>query len=387
MARQARHARHPQHAATERSPAPRTHGRHGRAAPPDGTTTGRTVLLTSVAVVGSLFLALPSPSAAPHPVADAQALGVADRWVPAPLLDIPASVQRPTVGQALPASVTPVALLDREIPSLPAAALAAYRAAAGRQPTCGLSWAVLAGIGDIESGQARDHGSADPAWDGVARPPILGPVLDGGAFASIADTDGGVLDGDPVWDRAVGPLQFLPSTWRRYGVDVDHTGRADPENIRDAAAAAAAYLCVAGGDLSSPAGLTTAVYAYNHSTAYVREVLSAALGYGAQATLAAALALLPPDSLGDAVQHGTVGQPPRASAVPTPAFSAVPLPTGQPTAQPVLSPRPRPGSSPTASPVRPTATPTPTGLPGTSPPEASPQATPSAASSPAPLPS
>jgi hypothetical protein len=99
----------------------------------------------------------------------------------------------------------------------------------------------------------------------------------GSAF--IGDTDRGAWDGDTVHDRAVGPMQFIPATWRAYGIDADGTGVADPFNINDAALAAAHYLCVAGGDLRSPAGQRRAVLAYNHSDSYVDEVLALARAY------------------------------------------------------------------------------------------------------------
>jgi len=104
--------------------------------------------------------------------------------------------------------------------------------------------------------------------------------LDGaGDVAAIVDTDGGALDGDPLWDRAVGPLQFLPSTWDTYGADGDGDGVAEPQDLDDAAVAAGRYLCAAGGDLSTGAGWWRAVLAYNASTEYAENVLSAADGY------------------------------------------------------------------------------------------------------------
>ncbi len=55
-------------------------------------------------------------------------------------------------------------------------------------------------------------------------PPVRGPALSGGAFSAIRDTDGGRYDGDPVWDRAVGPMQFIPGTWRIWGADGNGDG-------------------------------------------------------------------------------------------------------------------------------------------------------------------
>src|SRR5699024_5291146 len=80
---------------------------------------------------------------------------------------------------------------------------------------------------------------------------IIGVQLDGSpGFAEIPDTDGGELDGDPEFDRAVGPMQFIPESWRKYGRDANGDGRADPNQIDDAAVASARLLCETGGDLS-----------------------------------------------------------------------------------------------------------------------------------------
>jgi membrane-bound lytic murein transglycosylase B len=102
---------------------------------------------------------------------------------------------------------------------------------------------------------------------------VRGPALSGGAFSAIRDTDGGRYDGDPVWDRAVGPMQFIPGTWRIWGADGNGDGVADPQNIEDAALAAAGYLCSGGRDLSRPADLQAAVLSYNHSQQYLSTVL------------------------------------------------------------------------------------------------------------------
>jgi len=140
-------------------------------------------------------------------------------------------------------------------------------------PDCGLPWWLLAGIGRVESG----HGTfADSELDaaGTARPAIVGIALDGGnGTAVITDTDGAAYDGDAVSDRAVGPMQFIPSTWARYAADGNGDGVTDPQNLYDAAHAAADYLCTAGGDLRTDAGLQRAIFAYNHSDAYVALVL------------------------------------------------------------------------------------------------------------------
>jgi len=169
--------------------------------------------------------------------------------------------------------------------ALPASVFAAYRHAEAELTRtasgCRLRWQLLAAIGQVESGQAR---GGRVTADGTTVAPILGPRLDGGAFAVVRDTDHGVYDGDTAYDRAVGPMQFIPSTWARWGTDGNGDGRADPDNVFDAALAAGRYLCAGWGhlplersrewgrDLSDPAELDRAVLGYNHSEAYLRTV-------------------------------------------------------------------------------------------------------------------
>jgi membrane-bound lytic murein transglycosylase B len=156
-------------------------------------------------------------------------------------------------------------------------ALDAYLRAAmdtgAEMPGCGIPWWLLAGIGRVESGHGTFATSTlDPG--GTARPSIIGIPLNGGnSTAVITDSDGGTLDGDTTHDRAVGPMQFIPSTWARYAADGNGDGFADPQNLYDAAHAAAWYLCTAGGDLTTDAGIRRAIYSYNHSDAYVAKVL------------------------------------------------------------------------------------------------------------------
>ncbi|WP_420903292.1 lytic transglycosylase domain-containing protein, partial [Streptomyces boncukensis] len=155
---------------------------------------------------------------------------------------------------------------------IPATVLAAYKKAERSvSPGCGLRWELLAAIGKVESGQARG-GAVDR--EGTTLKPILGPVLNGEGFASIKDTDGGRYDGDKEYDRAVGPMQFIPSTWERWGADGNGDGRKDPNNIYDAALAAGEYLCAGGRDLSSQADLDRAILSYNNSNEYLRTVLA-----------------------------------------------------------------------------------------------------------------
>ncbi|MCO6011125.1 lytic transglycosylase domain-containing protein [Actinoallomurus purpureus] len=120
----------------------------------------------------------------------------------------------------------------------PGTYLALYQQSAG--VCAGLSWTVLAAIGQIES----DHGrNAGPSSAG-----------------------------------ALGPMQFMPATWRIYGVDGDGDGKADIMNPYDAVPAAAKYLCASGAGRGG-SGLSRAVWAYNHSQTYVDNVLSLARAY------------------------------------------------------------------------------------------------------------
>ncbi|MFJ3543177.1 lytic murein transglycosylase [Streptomyces rubiginosohelvolus] len=158
---------------------------------------------------------------------------------------------------------------------IPATVLDAFRkaeSAVGRSdPGCGLPWQLLAAIGKVESGQASG-GRVDAR--GTTLTPILGPALDGNGFALIRDTDDGAYDGDGTYDRAVGPMQFIPSTWAAWGADGNGDGRKDPDNIYDAALAAGHYLCAGPRDLTRRADLDRAILSYNRSDTYLRTVLS-----------------------------------------------------------------------------------------------------------------
>jgi hypothetical protein len=227
-------------------------------------------------------LAHPPPSAAAH-VAPWSGSGdrVISSTAPGASEGLPLGVQLPTGARRSGPPAAPPSVLAAD--GIPATALAAYENAArwesGIDPGCGITWPLLAGIGRVESDHGRFAGAV-LYTDGTSVPEIIGIALDGNGTALIRDTDGGRLDGDPVYDHAVGPMQFIPSTWATYGVDVLGTGTADPFNIFDAAAAAARYLCAAS-DVTTFAGQQRAVFAYNHSADYVRTVLAIARTYAA----------------------------------------------------------------------------------------------------------
>lgn len=174
------------------------------------------------------------------------------------------------------------------VTDVPARALAAYGRAEmwmrAEHPDCHLSWGTLAGIGRVES-RHGGFGGARIGADGTATRPIIGVPLDGSpGVQEIRDTDGGRLDGDTAWDRAVGPLQFLPETWQRWGARAVRDGKPpDPQNIDDAALAAARFLCSGERDLRTAHGWWDAVLAYNRSVEYGRNVFSGADAYAASA--------------------------------------------------------------------------------------------------------
>lgn len=164
---------------------------------------------------------------------------------------------------------------------IPERALAAYTlahvAVAQEEPGCGVDWATIAAIGSTESDHGR-HGDSVLGDSGDVTPPIIGRALDGDGVAKIADTDDGVLDGDTAWDRAVGPMQFIPSTWDRWASDANGDDVADPHQIDDAALTTARYLC-ASGSMTSPEGWRAAVYSYNHDNDYVDRIARVAQEY------------------------------------------------------------------------------------------------------------
>ncbi len=148
------------------------------------------------------------------------------------------------------------------------------------QPTCRLGWTTLAAIAEIESGHGS-HGGSALAADGRTEQPIIGPALNGkGGYAAIRPDAAAIArHGDSQWDRAVGPFQFIGSTWAKWQADGDADGVADPHDIDDAALAAGRYLCAAGTDLSTAQGWRDAVFSYNHSDEYVDNVRSVAHRY------------------------------------------------------------------------------------------------------------
>lgn len=318
-----------------------------------------------------------------------------------PPLVSPAPLTRPG-GPSL-GTVAEQAVWDQS--GIPATVFAAYqnaeRSIARTDPGCRLPWELLAAIGKVESGHA---GGGRVDAHGTTRTPILGPVLDGVSFALISDTDNGAYDGNTVYDRAVGPMQFIPSTWAGWAADGNGDGLTNPSNIHDAALAAGHYLCAGDRNLAVKADLDRAVLSYNHSRTYLNTVLSWLEFYrngthavpdgsgpvpstpGAGGTTPA---LRPvggrgPSSNGNG--NGTSPRPgddgivvgpqpsPSTSPQPTPSESGPASPTPTPTDTPTESPDPSPSTSepePTPSETEPSPT-----DPGPSPSEPEPTPTP-----------
>lgn len=151
-------------------------------------------------------------------------------------------------GQTATGEAADARASGRALASIPPTWLDLYRQAAATCP--GLPWTVLAGIGTVES----DNGQSSAAG-----------VRSGANFAG-----------------AEGPMQFEPSTFSSYAVV--GPGGADPPSPYDpvdAVYSAAHLLCVDGG--GDPSTVAAAIYAYNHSSDYVAQVLSLASSYGAAA--------------------------------------------------------------------------------------------------------
>ena len=147
----------------------------------------------------------------------------------------------------------------------------------------GLPWTVMAGISKVESNHGRFGGSA-LGLDGSILPSIIGIPLDGAnGTARIVDSDDGRWDGDTVWDRAVGPFQFIPGSWRIFGGDGNNDGEADPNNVFDAVPAMRRHLCPDG----KVVDVEAAVFSYNRSRDYVESVLDWARRYTGPLTTSA----------------------------------------------------------------------------------------------------
>ncbi|WP_213000499.1 transglycosylase SLT domain-containing protein [Winogradskya consettensis] len=268
-----------------------------------------TVLLLGAAGTAGAYLvpqaleSAPTPSVTPGFGQDAGVPATSASAAPLPSLSTGAGViTPPALPTGVPTATTPGAVTGARPADalagwaqetgtragIPVVAVQAYGyaqlVAARRTPTCNLSWTTVAAIGKVES----DHGSTGNSvlnTDGTVSPDIFGLQLNGeGGRQAIRDTDQGLLDKDTTWDRAVGPMQFIPQTWNELAVgnavDADNDGISNPNDIDDAALATATYLCKGGRDMSKPDAWWEAILTYNAVRPYAQEVYRMANQYG-----------------------------------------------------------------------------------------------------------
>lgn len=200
-------------------------------------------------------------------------------------VQIAAAPEKPVGGPQL--AFADWALRMSRVTNVPQRALESYANAhammAAAHPNCRITWVTLAAIAAVESKHGKFEGRT-LLPDGRPSAPIIGPTLDGSpGVKAIADTDNGLLDGDKVWDHAVGPFQFIPSTWAKWRADGNGDGITDPQNIDDASLAAAQYLCAENRNLSTGDGWLRAILSYNDSLDYAQEVYGFAQSYARSA--------------------------------------------------------------------------------------------------------
>ncbi len=261
----------------------------------------RTAVLASLVAAGALGLATVGQTdrdlvdAAAAPTSEALAAGItppafglvmpepAPEVALAPAARVPARAvpAKPKVRASrdkLRAATAEVAFVQPVIDStgIPVTVLKAYKRAKRTvkavNPVCHISISLLSAVGRVESDHAYG-GYLDK--NGRTLEPILGPRLDGHpGVKSISDSDNGVYDGDKKYDRAVGPMQFIPTTWAMWATDGNGDKIGDPSNIYDASLSAAWYLCASGADLREPKALKKAILSYNGSENYYKLVLA-----------------------------------------------------------------------------------------------------------------
>ncbi|MGN6722297.1 MAG: lytic transglycosylase domain-containing protein [Marmoricola sp.] len=295
-------------------------------------------VVATAAVLTTPFATASLPAAKPKPLPGGGT-------VPVQAIETQATVTpKGQIAPAVPKNAVDAVVAGASTSGIPAIALNAYQRAAevinASDPTCNMPWELIGAIGRVESDNGQFGGNQLDA-KGTAVPGIYGPVLDGtNGTAVVRDTDGGTLDHNSTYDRAVGPMQFLPSTWAAVGVDGNGDGVRDPQNIYDASLASAVYLCSGQRNMSNDSNLRSAVFSYNHSTDYVNLVIAIMKAYQA-----GNFSSIPAGSYGAAAEPSKAALPkakktkasakgtssPTASSTPSPTPSGSPSPTGTPT--------------------------------------------------------
>lgn len=274
-------------------------------------------------------------------------------------------------------------------------------------PRCDLDPLVLAAMAQV--GTQRPGGPQVDA-DHRAAPPVLGSPGRGARRAP--DTDAGLLDGDPTTDRAVGPLGFAVPVWEAAKLDGDGDGARDPQDLDDAALAAAHLVCTLGGATSGDRtpdlrdGLRAMWPSREYADAVLawRDVIAStwvvptlpAATVPTVTHLGASRTRHPGDGAGarhrsHARRAGTAGPTGAPPVPPGPPAAAGPRPHGappgaapqpahpEPEPEPATQPAPQPGPQPPATGPTPVPTPEPTLEPGPLPtPEPTPVPTPPA---------
>lgn len=270
--------------------------------------TGAMVAAASAAMTGN-----PTPTAA-----DAAAPATTSAALVDELPDLPA--EAPDAVEPAASTLGSYADYAQAADAIPDAALVAYQRAASvmaqAAPDCNLEWSLLAAIGRI----ASDHGGST----------VAAVVLADDGRRALADTDGGVLDGDATHDVPVGPLALLPATWTVVAVDGDDDGNRDADDIDDAALAAGVVLCGNDRDLTRDGDYRDALRMFNTAARYPAVVARLAAAYeqalGADlepGTLLAMGPTLPSASTTTATEHS---RGPDSSPDPSDTHSADPWP-------------------------------------------------------------
>lgn len=223
--------------------------------------------LAFAAVAAALDTGTPTP-----PPADPTARAIRNQFAPDPIGRLDATPAVYTVPTSRPA---PHIRLLPAADGISSVALTAYRRAATGERTasqsCRIPWELIASIGYIESDDGKIGGDHLDAH-GQEASPVEGVPLDGNGVALILDNHGG-------YARAEGPMQFLPTTWASWRSDGNGDGREDPQNMFDATAGAARYLCSGNADLSQNANQPAAITLYNDSPIYVKNVMNVEHAY------------------------------------------------------------------------------------------------------------